>query len=63
MDTTEVRPIYIKTVQWMELTNMSRSDVYKYIYAGELKAVKIGKRWLIHASELEDFFERMNEAA
>lgn len=54
---------YIRPAQWAQLTNMSRAETYRNLYAGRIRAVKIERQWFIHASELTDFFERHDMAA
>lgn len=36
--------------------------VKKYLRQGELKGIKIGNRWRIKESELQNFLERQSEA-
>lgn len=59
----EIKPAWIRPPQWSKLTGMSRTETYRLIYEGYLRAAKVGKMWFIEASELDEFFERMNEAA
>lgn len=54
---------WIRPPEWSRRTGMSRTEAYRLMYSGQLQARKIGKMWFIAASELTDFFERMNEAA
>ena len=54
---------WIRPPEWSRRTGMSRSETYRLMYAGDLRAVKVGKMWFIDANELAEFFERMNEAA
>ncbi len=60
---SEVQVVRIRPADWTRMTGMSKRETYRRIYAGELRAVQVGKMWFIDAHELTDFFERMNEAA
>lgn len=53
---------WIRPVEWVRQTGMSKRETYRRIYSGELKAVRIDRMWFIEASELIDFFERFGEA-
>lgn len=53
----------IRPPEWSKRTGMSRSETYRLMYAGQLRAAKVGHMWFIEESELREFFERMNEAA
>ncbi len=59
----EVQPAWIRVVDWVKQTGMSRSETYRLMYGGQIRAVKIGKSWFIRADEITEFFERCNEAA
>ena len=49
---------YLSILQWVFLTGICRSTTYQHITAGSLKTLKVGKRRLIPASEVKDFFIR-----
>lgn len=50
--------IRIRPGEFARQVDVSTQQVYRWIYAGKLKAALIGKAWFIPVSELTDFFER-----
>jgi len=40
-----------------ELLDCNKRTLYKYIKAGSLKAVKIGKSWKVRHADLEEFLK------
>lgn len=50
--------VRIRPPEWSRRTGMSRSETYRLIYSGELRAVQVGKMWFIDANELTEFFDR-----
>lgn len=59
----DVSKVMIRPREWMRATGMSEGETYRHLYAGRLRAKKVGRAWYIEHSELTEFFERMNEAA
>lgn len=58
-----IEPRWIRVPMWHKLTGMSRTETYRMIRAGELRAVRSGRSLYIDARELEDFFARAAKAA
>ncbi len=52
---------YLSIQEWVFLTGIGRSNTYLFIVDDRLKTVKIGRRRLIPASEVEDFFARQGK--
>lgn len=50
--------IRIRPGEFARQVDVSTQQVYRWIYAGKLKASLIGKAWFIPVSELTEFFER-----
>jgi excisionase family DNA binding protein len=46
-----------------EVLRISRTRVYELIYAGELRSIKIGRLRRITVAAIEEFIERMTDAA
>lgn len=64
IETGDSRPqVWIRPPEWTKRTGMSRTETYRALYEGRLRSSKVGKMWFIAASELNEFFERCNEAA
>lgn len=61
MAETAIAPVFVRVPQFCAATGMSRAEVYRHLIAGTLRSRKVGKSWYIVASEIEAFFERMNE--
>lgn len=49
------------TEEVMEMLKVTRRTFYRYVKAGQLKAVKIGKTYRITEEALKDFLERGTE--
>lgn len=41
-----------------EFLRMSRSTIYRMVKRGDLKAHKVGKKWLIYMKDLKELVER-----
>ena len=54
--------VYLSIREWVFLTGIGRSNTFLLIRDNLLTTVKIGKRRLIPASELKDFFSREGNA-
>jgi excisionase family DNA binding protein len=55
--------VRIRPGEFSRRVDVSDQQVYRWIYAGKLKATLVGRAWFIPVSELEDFFEREAEVA
>lgn len=55
--------VRIRPGEFARRVDVSKQQVYRWIYAGKLKATLIGRAWFIPTSELTEFFDRENEAA
>ena len=44
-------------------TSLGRSKIYELLASGELGSVKVGRRRLIPATSLDEFVERLRQAA
>lgn len=56
-------PRYIRPKHFIEQTGMPERTVYALLEAGELRGFQVGRSWYLPASELTDFFERVQKAA
>lgn len=63
---TKVKPsaeqVRIRPGEFARRVDVSKQQVYRWIYAGKLKATLIGRAWFIPVSELTEFFEREADA-
>ncbi len=50
--------VRIRPGEFARQVDVSTQQVYRWIYAGKLKAALVGRVWLIPVSELTEFFER-----
>lgn len=60
---SEADQVRIRPSEFARRVDVSKAQVYRWIYAGKLRATLIGRAWFIPVSELEEFFEREAEAA
>lgn len=51
-------PRYIRPREWMEITGMSHGLTYRALWSGDLRAVQIGRAWMIPSTEIDAFFAR-----
>ena len=49
---------FLTVHQWCEVTQMGRTNTYRFLRSGKIRAVKVGKRYLIPSAELRSFAER-----
>lgn len=49
----EVEKTHYSPAEIVKMTTLSRSKVYRMIQRGELKAIRIGRRWLVPISEYD----------
>lgn len=61
--TRDGEQVRIRPSEFARRVGVSKAQVYRWIYAGKLKASLIGSAWFIPTAELQDFFDRENEAA
>lgn len=54
----DVDQVRIRPGEFARRVDVSKAQVYRWIYAGKLKAALVGSAWFIPISELEEFFER-----
>jgi excisionase family DNA binding protein len=54
---------FLTVHQWCEVTQMGRTNTYRFLRSGKIRAVKIGKRYLIPSAELQSFVEREDARA
>ena len=54
---------WIKPTEWRRLTGMPHTTMYELIREGEIHTVKVGERFYIPITELNDFFARHAERA
>lgn len=54
---------FLTVYQWCEVTQMGRTNTYRFLRSGKIRAVKIGKRYLIPSAELQSFVEREDARA
>jgi excisionase family DNA binding protein len=59
LSTIEREPIAHSVEDFVDLTTISRANVYKMIRAGEIKAVKVGRRTIIPRAEALAWLARM----
>ncbi len=52
-------PVLIDIKRFRDLTGLPRDHVYSSIQIGQLKAVKVGRKWLIPRSEVLDYPQRL----
>jgi excisionase family DNA binding protein len=55
---SEADQVRIRPSEFARRVDVSKAQVYRWIYAGKLKATLIGSAWFIPVEELEEFFER-----
>ena len=41
-----------------EILHISRKTLYSYVKEGKLKAVKVGRSWIVTAANLEEFLSK-----
>lgn len=49
----------LKTSEVAEVLNVSMGTVYRYIESGELKGVRVGGRWRVPQSCLEEYLSNL----
>lgn len=52
-----VEKVYTLT-EVMTMLKLGRRTFYRYIVEGKMKAVKIGRKWTVKESDLQDFLAR-----
>jgi excisionase family DNA binding protein len=64
-DFNPARPTYLHTVQTVyvpseiqPILRLSRTGVAALLHSGQLRAIRVGRKWLIPASALNEFLER-----
>lgn len=50
------RPLSISVQKAAELTSLSEFSIYEEVYAGRLKAKRLGRRWLIDFTDFEAWY-------
>ncbi len=55
--------VWLTVDQWCQQTQMGRTNAYQFLRSGKLRAVRIGKRYLIPSTELREFVEREDARA
>ena len=55
--------VRIRPGEFARRVDVSKQQVYRWIYSGRLKATLIGRAWFIPTSELTEFFDREEDAA
>jgi excisionase family DNA binding protein len=53
-----VNPLVLGMADYIRRTGLPRDFVYQAAAEGRLRAIRSGRRWLILASELDDFLHR-----
>lgn len=49
------------TVEVQDILKITQRTLYRYIKAGQIKAIKMGREWRITEEALKDFLERGTE--
>ncbi len=49
---------WLRPTEFARATGVSRAQVYRWIYSGQLRAKQVGRIWLIPVEEITEFFER-----
>jgi excisionase family DNA binding protein len=63
MTTTEPAPVMYRISTIVRLTGLSRSEIYKQIKAGRLRAVKQGSATLITVAALDEYVKLLEREA
>lgn len=63
MTTTEPAPVIFRISTIVRLTGLSRSEIYKQIKAGRLRAAKQGSATLITVAALDDYVRLLEREA
>jgi excisionase family DNA binding protein len=50
--------VRIRPGEFARRVDVSKQQVYRWIYSGKLRASMVGRAWFIPVSELTEFFER-----
>lgn len=57
MAKTSVKPLVYKPEDAMILLSVGRCKIYELIRSGELKTVRVGKKYLVPMKSIEEFLE------
>jgi hypothetical protein len=53
------RPVYATISDWTKMSGVGRTKTFALLASGELKAVKAGKRTLIHVASGIDYLDAL----
>lgn len=58
-----ITPEWMRMSQFCRHTNIPRRTAYQLVHDGQLEAVRIGARWYVRSSEVQNLFARAAQAA
>lgn len=62
MEKIKEEEVLLTVKEAMEFLRVSQSTIYRMIKRGDLKAHKVGKKWLMYKKDLKEFVERGGKA-
>lgn len=62
MNENDVNPLAFSPIDGARQLSIGRTQIYKLIAEGRLRTIKLGRRTLIRASELQAFLDRLEAA-
>ena len=57
MSNTNIEPLAVSINEAGKMLSISRSSIYRYIYAGNIRPVQLGRRQVIPVSQLKEILD------